>query len=176
MSFSDRALEAGFSKPLFVTVSEKEYPDGSLVSLLGALHALYVVSDSPRLSPTHCFCQLLTVTVVSIITNELLLFTRTARRPSPPSPPTPINFHTHERNCHQRCRFHPHWTLSWLLNPNLPPPPPPLLSLSPSSQSYGCVSDYQMLSVKLKCRGIFFQMFNTHNCLIIKKTEKQKTS
>ncbi|PIK58591.1 putative aminopeptidase W07G4.4-like [Apostichopus japonicus] len=37
-----RALEAGFSKPLFVTVSEKEYPDGSLVSLLGALHALYV--------------------------------------------------------------------------------------------------------------------------------------
>lgn len=37
-----RALEAGFSKPLIATVKHGQYPDGPLVSLLGALHALYV--------------------------------------------------------------------------------------------------------------------------------------
>lgn len=39
-----RALAAGSKKPLLVRPADAVFPDADLCSLLGALHALYVVS------------------------------------------------------------------------------------------------------------------------------------
>ena len=53
-----RALKAGSKSPLLVTIPGKTFPNAWSVSLLGALHELYVVSKQ-QLSWVNVFIVLL---------------------------------------------------------------------------------------------------------------------